>query len=180
MTAFSLHDGDTEAGSRMLKVDHAGEHGAVQIYAAQLMVARWTAPQLLPLLREFQAHEIGHRARFEAELRRRGVRRCRSFLLCAAGGWVLGLVTALCGRSAIAATTVAVERVVLRHLEHQMAVLQNVDSAAYAAVAAIVAEEQAHHDELARYLPRSRFLTAGLERVVGASTEAVIWLGMRL
>lgn len=180
MTALSLPGRDTENGARILKVDHAGEHGAVQIYSAQLMVARWTAPQLLPLLREFRAHEAGHRASFEAELLRRGVPRCRSFALCALGGWTLGFITALCGRSAIAATTVAVERVVLRHLVQQMAVLQDVDPAAHQAVAAIVAEEQAHHDELAQHLPRSRFLTATLDRVVVASTEAVIWLGMKL
>lgn len=86
MTALSLPGSDTENGARFLKVDRAGEHGAVQIYSAQLMVLRWTAPQLLPLLREFRAPEAGHRAHFEAGLLRRGVLRCRSFALCALGG----------------------------------------------------------------------------------------------
>lgn len=180
MNPLALPERDTEGGARILKVNHAGEHGAVQIYTAQLMVARFTAPQLLPVLREFKSHEAGHRARFGAELQRRGVSRCRSFALCAFGGWVLGLMTGLCGRSAIAATTVAVERVVLRHLEQQMMILRHSDPAAFRTVAAIVAEEQAHHDELAQHLPRRRFWTHGLERFVACSTEAVIWLGMRL
>lgn len=175
-----MHEPGTELGARFLRVNHAGEHGAVQIYTAQLLVARWTAPQLLPLLSSFRLHEAGHRARFEAELRRRGAPRCRSFALCALGGWVLGLLTGLCGRAAIAATTVAVERVVLRHLEQQMATLHGSDPAAFQAVAAIVAEEQAHHDELALHLPQRRFWTHGVERVVAWSTEAAIWLGMRL
>ena len=74
------------------------------------------------------------------------VRRCRSFHFCGAGGYVLGFLTALFGRSAVAATTVAVERVVLRHLENQLQQLAGLDRAAYTAVAAIISEEQEHHD----------------------------------
>ena len=92
-----------ELGDRVLKVNHAGEHGAVNIYAGQRLVGRITAPSLLPQLREFQSHEEKHRAIFAGELERRGLRRCRSYTLCAVGGYVLGCVTALCGRSAIAA-----------------------------------------------------------------------------
>jgi 3-demethoxyubiquinol 3-hydroxylase len=49
---------------------------------------------------------------------------------CGVGGFALGLVTGLCRRAAIAATTVAVEAVVLRHLEAQIAALASVDLAA--------------------------------------------------
>ena len=48
---------------------------------------------------------------------RRGKPRCRSYHLCGVGGWMLGLITGLLGRQAIAATTVAVENVVLGHLQ---------------------------------------------------------------
>jgi 3-demethoxyubiquinol 3-hydroxylase len=121
-------------GGRVLKVDHAGEHGAVNIYAAQMLLARFTAPSLVPELREFREHEQRHRSIFWAELQRRGIRRCRSYLLCGFGGFALGLITGLFGRGAIAATTVAVERVVLRHLQEQLAVLEPTDPSAAAAI----------------------------------------------
>lgn len=166
---------------RILRVNHAGEHGAVNIYAGQRFIAQLTSRRLLPELAEFQSHERKHRAIFQAELQRRGVRRCRSYVLCGVGGYTLGIVTALLGRSAIAATTVAVERVVLRHLERQLDALRGVDDAAAHAIGSIVQEEQQHHDRSAAHIQgRARaFWLRCLTPVVAASTETVIWLGMR-
>ena len=64
-------------GDRVLKVDHAGEHGAVNIYRGQILLSRIRAPRIVAELREFQAHELRHRATFGAELQRRGRHRCR-------------------------------------------------------------------------------------------------------
>ena len=178
MDALTTAPLDTDLGARILKVNHAGENGAVHIYAAQIFLARLTAPDLVRDLREFRSHEERHRAIFQAELLRRGRPRCRSYALCALGGLVLGFVTALFGRRAIAATTVAVERVVLRHLQHQLTQLRASDPAAAQAIESIVADEQQHHDELATQ-DRGRWVRC-LEPVVAASTETVIWLGMKL
>lgn len=120
----------SDLGDRIIKVDHAGEHGAICIYTGQILMARLTAPAMVAELREFRSHEQRHRALFAAELQRRGRRRCRSYWLCGVGGFVLGAVTGLLGRSAIAATTVAVEHVVPRHLMHQIDVLKDHDVAA--------------------------------------------------
>lgn len=179
MDVLTLAATDTDLGARILKVNHAGENGAVHIYGAQILAARLTAPTLVAELREFRSHEERHRAIFEAELKRRGRPRCRSYALCALGGFLLGAVTGLLGRAAIAATTVAVERVVLRHLRAQIAQLRAIDPAAVQAIEAIVADEQRHHDELAAQVGGSRWVRV-LEPVVAASTEAVIWLGMKL
>ncbi|MFG6416086.1 demethoxyubiquinone hydroxylase family protein [Roseateles sp. DC23W] len=178
MSAPATDLGDTDLGARILKVNHAGENGAVHIYLAQAAVARLTAPGMVGELNEFRSHEERHRAIFWAELQRRGRPPCRSYALCALGGWVLGLVTGLLGRAAIAATTVAVERVVLRHLKVQIAQLEASDPAAVRAIAAIVADEQRHHDELAAQVTGGLWVRL-LEPVVADSTETVIWLGMK-
>ena len=168
-------------GDRIIKVNHAGEHGAINIYSGQIALARITAPELVKELTEFRSHEQGHRAIFGAELQRRGQPRCRSYWLCGFGGYVLGLVTGLFGRSAIAATTVAVESVVLRHLEQQLVNLRGEDPAAVSAISAIVEEERQHHDLSAAHVQRAgKFWPAVLTPIVSASTEAVIWMGMRL
>ncbi|WP_229205533.1 MULTISPECIES: demethoxyubiquinone hydroxylase family protein [unclassified Duganella] len=126
--------------NRVLKVNHAGENGAVNIYRGQIFAAHLTAP----------------------------------------GGLFLGFVTGLFGRRAIAATTVAVERVVLQHLEKQLLSLRDTDTAAYAAVLSIVEEERLHHDQSAAHLKVGQFWPRVLTPVVAGSTEVVIWLGMRL
>jgi 3-demethoxyubiquinol 3-hydroxylase len=169
-----------DLGDRIMKVNHAGENGAIHIYSGQIAVARWTAPHRVSELTEFRSHEVRHRDIFAAELQRRGRRRCRSYWLCGLGGYVLGVVTGLCGAGAIAATTVAVESVVLRHLEAQLAALRGIDDPAVAAISAIVAEEKEHHDQSAVRETGSVFWPQLLKPVVSASTEAVIWLGMRL
>jgi ubiquinone biosynthesis monooxygenase Coq7 len=171
---------DSDLGSRIIKVNHAGENGAIHIYAAQAFVARLTAPSLVQELVDFKLHEERHRAIFWAELSARGQPRCRSYRLCALGGLVLGFVTALFGRGAMAATTVAVERVVLRHLHAQIAALRDTDYKAADAIRAVLAEEQHHHDRSASYIQARQGWLHVLQPVVSMSTEAVIWLGMKL
>lgn len=180
MSAIAAISTDSELGSRILKVNHAGEHGAVNIYAGQIRMARYTAAHMLDELAGFRADEQRHRALFRDELARRGRPRCRSYWMCGAGGYVLGLLTGMCGARAIAATTVAVEAVVLRHLAHQLELLRGRDAAAVVAIAAILDEEQQHHDASADRLVADRFWSRVLSPLVSASTEAVIWMGMRL
>ncbi len=170
----------TDLGGRFIKVDHAGEHGAVCIYTGQILMARFTAPDLVAELKEFRTHELRHREIFRQELLRRGRPRCRSYWLCGLGGLALGLITGLLGAGAIAATTVAVESVVLRHLEHQISVLQASDPLGVVAISAIVADERAHHDRSLVHARASRFWLVVLSPIVSAATEAVIWTGMRL
>lgn len=172
-----LNPGESLA-DRILKVNHAGEHGAVNIYRGQVLTCR--SRGLREELREFQSHEERHRALFWAELERRGRRRCRSYHLCGIGGFALGAITGLLGASAVAATTVAVERVVLRHLAAQLEVLAGMDAKAHAAVVAIVHEEREHHDRAALEARQGGFWPRVLMPIVSASTEMVIWLGMRL
>lgn len=163
-----------------MKVDHAGEHGAICVYRAQRWFARWRAPEMVAELDHFLAHERGHRARFGAELARRNRRRCRSYYWCGVGGFTLGAITGLAGRHAIASTTVAIERVVLRHMHQQVAALDGIDPEAVVALREIIEEEQEHHDLSAARSSARRFWPTLIDPVVSASTEAVIWLGMRL
>ena len=169
-----------DLGGRIIKVDHAGEHGAINIYSGQIFIARWTAPALLDELLEFLTHEKRHREIFAEELRRRGVRRCRSNVFCGIGGHLLGIITAIFGASAIAATTLAVERVVLRHLRQQLAQLESNDPHAVKAISAIIEDEQQHHDRSELLAKAGTFWPRVLMPVVSAATETVIWLGMRL
>lgn len=174
-----LSPGET-LGDGVMKVDHAGEHGAVCIYRAQRWFAQWRAPGIVPELDHFLAHERGHRARFAAELARRGQRRCRSYFWCGLGGFVLGAVTGLAGRNAIAATTVAIERVVLRHMQEQVEAVSGTDAEAVRALREIILEEQEHHDVSAAHLSARSAWPKIINPTIGASTQIVIWLGMRL
>ena len=68
---------------------------------------------------------------------------------------------------------------VLRHLEHQLSELEGKDPLAVSAIASIVAEEQAHHDHSLEPVQPGSVWQRVLTPIVSASTEAVIWMGMR-
>lgn len=167
-------------GDRILKVDHAGEHGAVNIYRAQIFVARWRSPGMVADLRDMLAHEKSHRARIADRMQTRGVRRCRSFHLCGLGGIALGLITGILGTSAIHATTFAIEDVVLVHMRKQIDVLRSTDATAHATIATIIDDEQSHHDSAVDHFSKNSFWPRIIVPVVRWSTEGVIWLGMHL
>jgi ubiquinone biosynthesis monooxygenase Coq7 len=171
---------DPEFANRVLKVNHAGEHGAVNVYAGQMLVARLTAPEQVSELRAFKAREESHRAAFWSELSRRNQPRCRHFALCGWGGYALGVLTGLFGRRAIAATALAVERVVLARLTEQLAALRQRDTLAAAALASVVDDERPHTDRAALQTQAGGFWPAVLTPLVSLSTHLVIWSGMRL
>ena len=135
---------------------------------------------MLAELDEFLSHERQHRELFASQLQRRNRRRCRSYLWCGFGGFILGALTGLAGRQAMLATTVAIERVVLRHMHEQVAILRNVDVDAVTTLSRIISEEQEHHDQSAARLAPKSVWPKVIDPLVACSTEAVIWLGMRL
>jgi ubiquinone biosynthesis monooxygenase Coq7 len=63
--------------ARIVRVNHAGEFGAIRIYAAQITVARRLYPDLVPALSEMLGHERIHCAAFFAAMPARNSRPCR-------------------------------------------------------------------------------------------------------
>lgn len=163
----------------MIKVDHVGENGAVNIYRAQAIVASIFHPSLVAELKENQRHEETHRSIFKDWLAKNGIRRCISYHVGGAGGFVLGFVTALMGRDAIHATTYAVEHVVLDHLSEQMLYLRDADLSALSCVRQIHDDEQNHHDHARDALGTPGMMDKMLIAIVRFCTNAVIKFGMR-
>jgi len=176
---FSKRRPAQTTAEKMIKVNHAGENGAVNIYRAQRLVALIRAPSVRGQLTVHQAHEEAHRRLFGNWLARNGVRRCVSYHLCGLGGFALGFVTGAMGANAIAATTFAVENVVLEHLDEQISYLSINDPSACDCVRAILRDEQDHHDQAEHDLDQSHSLTRSLIWIVRLCTESVIRFGMR-
>ncbi|ESQ82063.1 hypothetical protein AEAC466_19280 [Asticcacaulis sp. AC466] len=168
---------DRDIVADILRVDHAGECGAIRIYQAQLWVARWRAPDLDDFLSRTLADEIGHRDRFNALMTARGVRPCRLLGAWGLGGAVLGFVTAVMGRRAILLCTASVERCVHRHLEEQIHWLRARDAAVAEAITAIQVEELAHLDfaEAHGGIAQTAWQKA-LDWGVTTATDCLIWL----
>jgi ubiquinone biosynthesis monooxygenase Coq7 len=162
--------------ARILKVNHAGEYGAIRIYRAQLWIARRRYPDMVAFLEETLGHEVEHCALFRNAMPKRGAKPCRVMAFWGNGGLVLGFLTGLMGRQGIWICTEAVEATVHRHLEDQMFFLRVRDPELHALIGGIQSEEL-HHLHYAQERITTRGLRARfLRSFISMATEAVIWL----
>lgn len=104
----------------MLRVNQAGEYGAMRIYAGQLAVMGNRAPHAAQI-EAMAVQEAAHKARFDALLAERRVRPTALQPLWKVAGFVLGAATALIGPEAAMACTAAVEEEIDKHYTDQLA-----------------------------------------------------------
>jgi ubiquinone biosynthesis monooxygenase Coq7 len=166
------------AVGRMLRVDHAGEYGAVRIYEGQLAVLR--RGRAAAAVREMGEQERRHLAAFDELLPARRVRPTLLQPLWSLAGFALGVGTALLGERAAMACTVAVEEVIDRHYEAQAEQLAREEPALCEQILAFRRDELAHRDAAlahgAAETPGYALLTAAIK----AGSHVAIWLSTRL
>lgn len=161
---------------RIVRVNHAGEYGAIRIYSAQILVARRLWPDCVPVLSEMLGHEREHCAIFRAAMPSRNSRPCRIMQLWSLGGWMLGFFTALLGRNGIWACTAAVEAAVHRHLDDQLHFLKDRDPELHALILSIREEELAHLHQAESQLRSPGAVLLALRGLISLVTDALIWL----
>jgi 3-demethoxyubiquinol 3-hydroxylase len=166
----------------MLRVDQAGEYGAVRIYAGQLAVLGDRHPASRAIA-GMAAQEAEHLARFNAMMAQRGVRPTLLQPFWHVAGFALGAATALIGPEAAMACTAAIETEIDKHYQDQRDALASHDDAdpeLAETIATFQAEEVEHRDTA---------LAAGAERapafplltgLIGLGCRAAITLSKRI
>jgi ubiquinone biosynthesis monooxygenase Coq7 len=164
--------------ARILRVDHAGEYGAVRIYAGQLAVLRDGAARRA--VEHMAAQEARHLAAFDRLLPERRVRPTALGPLWHVAGFALGAATAWLGERAAMACTVAVEEVIDEHYAEQARALGESEPALKATIEEFRQEELQHRDEgLAQgalEAPGYELLSSGIK----AASRLAIWLSTRV
>jgi ubiquinone biosynthesis monooxygenase Coq7 len=168
---------------RVIRVDQAGEFGAVRIYEGQLAALRWTRRTRSDAHRKIAAMaraEREHRKVFDKLLVERRVRPTVLTPLWSLAGFGLGAVTALMGDKAAMACTVAIEETIDEHYASQAATLGDDEAELRATVEKFRADELAHRDEAlaagAEQAPGYPVLTAAIK----AGSRLAIWLSTRI
>ncbi|MFT3988060.1 demethoxyubiquinone hydroxylase family protein [Aestuariivirga sp.] len=162
--------------ARILKVNHAGEHGAIRIYATQRAISSILNPGITAKLDEMYGHEIEHHRLFLEAMPSRSARPCRMLFLWAWGGGVLGILTALCGKRAVWLCTEAVEHAVHHHLDDQLLYLADKDEELERLIASIQAEEASHLAYAKQNSGNPSLLSRLLLRGIGSLTTILIWM----
>lgn len=134
--------------AEMIRVDHAGEYGAVKIYRGQRAVfeAAGGLDEIVAELSEMEQGEQAHLETFDRLIAERGVRPTLLSPLWNAAGFALGAATALMGEKAAMACTTAVEEVIEEHYADQAEELRDVDPELRETVTAFREDELEHKD----------------------------------
>jgi ubiquinone biosynthesis monooxygenase Coq7 len=166
---------ERETLERMLRVDQAGEYGAVRIYQGQRAILRDNK-----VLKQMEAQEREHLARFNALVAEHGVRPTLLQPLWHLAGFALGASTALLGEKAAMACTVAVEDVIEEHYGRQEDVLGDSQPELKATVQKVRADELEHKNHA---LDHGAEQAAGyplLYAAISRGTKLAIWLSERI
>ena len=162
----------------MIRVDHAGEYGAVRIYEGQLAVLAGTEAETP--IREMAEQERRHLAGFDNLVADRRVRPTVLAPLWHVAGYALGAGTALLGPKAAMACTQAVEEVIDEHYADQAQRLGDDEAELRDMIEDYRADELAHRDkaieEGAREAPGYEVLTGAVK----AGSRLAIWLSTRI
>ena len=105
-----------------IRVDHAGERGAVKIYEGQLLALNTIIKDddLKKIIEEMKLHEKEHCEFFENEIRKRKIRPTKFLPLWDLLGVGLGFGSTVLGKKAAMLCTASVEEVIDEHYQNQI------------------------------------------------------------
>lgn len=132
----------------ILRVDHAGEYGAVRIYEGQLAVLgkRKGSQQSVRLIRHMADQEYEHLDRFNKLLNEHNVRPTALTPIWHVAGFALGAATALLGEKSAMTCTAAVEEVIDQHYANQTQLIDDENQDLKQTIEEFREEEIAHRD----------------------------------
>ena len=165
--------------NRMVRVDHAGEFGAVRIYAGQRAVLGDSHPRA-GLFKHMYEQEQVHLARFNKMITERGVRPTLMAPFWHVAGFALGATTALMGEKAAMACTAAVEEVIDEHYQDQRDRLNGQDAELEETIEKFQAEEVEHLEIAKAHGAEDATGYPLLSSLIKAGCRTAIWISKRV
>tara|TARA_B100000902_G_C27257813_1_gene888920 strand:- start:743 stop:1270 length:528 start_codon:yes stop_codon:yes gene_type:complete len=133
-----------------IRVDHAGERGAVKIYEGQLLALNTLVKDedLKNIIEEMKVHEKEHCNFFEKEIKKRNITPTKLLPLWDLLGVGLGFGSTLLGRKAAMLCTASVEEVIDKHYQNQ---INQLDSSEKELKKKIIKfrDDELHHKDIA-------------------------------
>tara|TARA_Y100000741_G_scaffold246954_1_gene189621 strand:- start:370 stop:903 length:534 start_codon:yes stop_codon:yes gene_type:complete len=110
-----------------IRVDHAGERGAIKIYEGQLLALNTVVKNesLKKIIEEMKNHEKEHCDFFENEIKKRNIKPTKLLPLWDLLGVGLGFGSTILGKKAAMLCTASVEEVIDEHYKNQINQLES-------------------------------------------------------
>lgn len=163
---------------RFVRVDHAGEYGAVRIYEGQLAILG--KGRHGPMLRHMLDQEKVHRDYFQKAIGERQGRPTVLQPIWHVAGFALGAGSALLGERAAMACTVAVEEAIDDHYAGQAAALGDDEAELRGNIEKFRQEELEHRDIGYEHEAEQAVAYPLLHGAIKRGTKLAIWLSERI
>jgi len=113
---------DKKKLEEFIRVDHAGERGAIKIYEGQLLALStfYKDEKLKKLIEDMKIHEEEHSEYFENEISKRNIKPTRFLKIWDLLGISIGFGSTLLGKKAAMLCTASVEEVIDKHYQNQI------------------------------------------------------------
>jgi len=133
-----------------IRVDHAGERGAIKIYEGQLLALNTFIKDdnLKKKIEEMKIHEKEHCDYFENEIKKRNIKPTKFLPLWDILGVALGFGTTILGKKAAMLCTASVEEVIDEHYSNQIKELK-IDEKKLKEKIIKFREDELHHKNIA-------------------------------
>ena len=141
---------DKKLVEEFIRVDHAGERGAIKIYEGQLLALKTVMKNddLKEKIEEMKVHEQEHAEFFEKEIKRRNIKPTKFLPLWDLLGVGLGFGSTILGNKAAMLCTASVEEVIDEHYQNQINKLEDDEKALKKKIIKF-REDELHHKDIA-------------------------------
>ena len=133
-----------------IRVDHAGERGAIKIYEGQLLALNtvFKDEKLKKIIEEMKFNEKEHLDFFEKELKKRNIKPTKFLPIWDLLGVGLGFGTTLLGKRAAMLCTASVEEVIDEHYQKQINQIEDDEKQLKKKIIKFK-EDELHHKDIA-------------------------------
>ena len=165
-----------------IRVDHAGERGAVKIYEGQLLALNTLVKDdnLKKTIEEMKVHEKEHCDFFEKEIRKRKIEPTKLLPLWDLMGVGLGFGSTLLGKKAAMLCTVSVEEVIDKHYLNQINQLGDDEKELKKKIIKFRADELHHKDIAYDNGATKKGLYGILDKVIKTSSRIAITISEKI
>ena len=166
----------------IIRVDHAGERGAIKIYEGQLLALKTikqdeNLKEKIELMKE---HEKEHLDYFEKEIQKRKIKPTYLLPLWDLMGVTLGFGTVLLGKKAAMLCTASVEEVIEDHYDNQLKKLGKDEKDLKKKIEKFKGDEAGHKNMAYQSGATNKGIYSALDKIIKAGSRIAITISEKI
>jgi len=167
---------DKNKVKEFIRVDHAGERGAIKIYEGQLLALNTFVKDddLKKKIEEMKIHEEEHCDYFEGEIKKRNIEPTKFLPLWDILGVGLGFGSTILGKKAAMLCTASVEEVIDEHYSNQIKELENDEKKLKDKIIKFREDELHHRDIAYKEGATKKGLYSVLDKIIKTGSKIAI------